>query len=104
MGILVTMSEKRLALDMGRVKKALDLDIPLSERSYRVEKLNIERDTLIENTDKMSVEENSLISSNRQYVASVLDDFKKDLAELENSISDYRRYLKELKEKEKYGP
>ncbi len=103
MGILVTMSEKRLALDMGRVKKALDLEIPVSERSYREEKLNIERDSLIENTDKMSVEENSLISSNRQYVASVLDDFKKDLAELENSISDYRRYLKKLEEKERYG-
>lgn len=100
---LVRMSAKRLALDTDRVKKALDLDLSFADRSLTDGKLSIESSSITDNTERMTVEENSLLYSNKQYVEAVLDDFKNDLAELEISISKYRQFLKKLEEKERHG-
>ena len=55
------MSAKRLALDMDRVKKALDLELTPSTGTLTEEKMSVEEHSLTEDTAKMTTEENSLI-------------------------------------------
>jgi hypothetical protein len=94
------MSAKRLALDVNRVHKALDLDLTLEERPRTAKTLNIEQDSLVEDTDKLEVEKTSLTSDNHEHMSSVVSDYQSDLDELERSIAEFRDYLNKLREKE----
>jgi hypothetical protein len=95
------MSPRRVAIDANRIHKALDLDLELKERPKKPRRLSIEKESLVEDTDKMEIEKTSLTSSNDEYIASVVKDYQSDLDDLERSISEFREYLRKLKSKEK---
>ena len=94
------MSAKRLALDVNRVHKALDLDLTLEERPKTVKTLNIEETSMVEDTDKLDVEKDSLTSLDNEHMTSVVSDYQNDLDELERTIAEFRDYLNKLREKE----
>ena len=94
------MSAKRLALDINRVHKALDLDLTLEERPKTVKTLNIEETSMVEGTDKLEVEKDSLTSMDNEHMTSVVSDYQNDLDELERTIAEFRDYLNKLREKE----
>ncbi|MGA1793370.1 MAG: hypothetical protein ACMUHM_05420 [Thermoplasmatota archaeon] len=66
-------------------------------------KLSIERNSLLERTEKLTIEEGSLTSQSMEYMESVIDDYRNDLQDLENSIKEYRLYIKRLRDREKAG-
>ena len=97
------MSPKRKALDTERTHKALDHNLEALRRNENMRKLSIERDSLLDRTDRLTIEEGSKTSGGKEYLESVLDDYKSDLEDLEESIKEYRLYLRKLKVKEWMG-
>ncbi|MBN1389462.1 MAG: hypothetical protein JXA22_02355 [Candidatus Thermoplasmatota archaeon] len=97
------MSAERKALDRDRIRRALDLNLTaMTDRGSR-EGLSIERDSLVENIGRLTIEEDSLITSDRVDLGMVLEDYSRDLAELERSLFEYREYLRKLRERDLMG-
>ena len=97
------MSPKRKALDTERIHKALDRDQEALRRNENMQKLSIEKDSLLERTERLTIDEGTLTSENSGYVETVLNDYQSDLKDLEESIREYRLYLRKLREKEWMG-
>ena len=98
--VWITMSSKKLALDLDRVHKALDQALTPPEQPVTIKRLSIEETSIVEETDKLEIEKISLTSANDEFLSSVVSEYKSDLEELERSISEYREYLKKLSNKE----
>ena len=93
------MSAERRALNRERTHRALDLSLTAMTNWSGDERLEVERGSMVENTDRLTIEEDSMTSLERVYMESVLNDYSSDLFALESSIREYRQYLRRLREK-----
>jgi hypothetical protein len=48
----------------------------------------------------LTIEDDSLTSGNREYIDSVIEEYTKDLRDLESTLEEYRRYLQSLRSRE----
>jgi len=94
------MSAERISLDTGRVRRALEGTLPHLKKATRREELSVEKHSLVENTDRLTIEEDSLTSGNREYIDSVIEEYTSDLRDLESTLEEYRKYLKTLRSRE----
>lgn len=96
-------SAERKALDTNRIHKALDLTLTASIDHDPIYGPGIGRSSLVDKTDRLKIEEDSLISSDRKYIETALEDYNRDLAELERSIVEYRIYIRKLRDRNLLG-
>jgi hypothetical protein len=96
----IEMVAERTSLDTSRVRRALDNALPYIKKEQKREELSVERDSLVENTDRLEVEKDSLTSTNREYIDAVIEEYTRDLRDLESTLEEYRKYLQGLRSKE----
>ncbi len=94
------MVAERTSLDTGRVRRALDNALPYFRKEPKREELSVEKDSLVENTDQLEVEKDSLTYANRDYIDAVIEEYTRDLRDLESTLEEYRKYLQNLRSRE----